>query len=173
MSSSRNASTNPTLLFLHGAWHLASCWDLLRAELKQNFDTEVIQLGSVGDNADTTHYDDAKQIGSFLDRLFLQDKDVVVITHSYSAIPVGDALEGASKRHRLSQGKDGGVMAVVHLTSWTVGKNQSLASYIGGDDKMDPAVLVDRKVSRTRSSGPCSVHPYSHGANRPVSWTST
>lgn len=71
-----------------------STWDLVRAELKDHFEIETLQLISVGTNPKILFYDDAAIVRDFSMKQIEQGKDVVVITHSYSAIPVGDAVKG-------------------------------------------------------------------------------
>lgn len=140
------AATVPKLVFVHGAWHPSSTWDKVRAELEQEFETIAPQLISVGDDPTMNSQDDAAQLSMVMHTLAKQGRDIVVVTHSYGAIPTGDAIYKLSKRGREAAGQIGGVVAQVHITAWTIAQGQSLESTIHGPQNYHPTVVVDEKV---------------------------
>ena len=59
------------------------------------------------------------------------DKDVIIVTHSYGAIPGSAAAMGSSKRSRTEQGKTGGVIGIVFMSAF-VKENGSISDTMGG-----------------------------------------
>lgn len=59
--------------------------------------------------------------------------EVVVVSHSWSGLPVNSALDGLSKSERESDGqKRGGVVKIIFLSAFIPDVGQSLIAAFGG-----------------------------------------
>lgn len=87
----------PTMLLVHGAWHGAWCWDLLRPELEAlGRPTRTVDLPSGGRRSDLRR--DAEAV---LDAVGAVDGPVVIVAHSYGAVPVTQAVADATRVTRI------------------------------------------------------------------------
>lgn len=91
--------TKPTLLLVPGAWHKVSHLRLLQAELS-DFDVHSVTLTSSGDDPAVLGdmYSDAEVIARAAQTI---DGPVVVLSHSYGAVPTTQALAGANNVRRI------------------------------------------------------------------------
>lgn len=101
------ADTKPTFLFVPGAWHGPEIYDASIAILKKSgYECIAIPLPSVGaEPPHTTFEEDVDGIREAVSKLIDQDKKVMLVAHSYTGMPAGEALKGLS-------GKGGGVRLV-------------------------------------------------------------
>ncbi|MFD6531007.1 alpha/beta fold hydrolase [Streptomyces sp. NPDC060184] len=89
----------PTLVLVHGAWHLPSTWDLLRGELDTlGYPSLAVKLPTSGPDAHGGVPDDAEVIRAACEGV---DGPVVVIAHSYGGIPATEAVAGLPRVRRL------------------------------------------------------------------------
>lgn len=58
--------------------------------------------------------------------------DVVVVSHSWSGLPVNSALDGLSKNEREQSGQKGGVVQLVFLSAFIPDVGESLIGAFGG-----------------------------------------
>ena len=117
----------PTVLFVHGAWHNASCWDPTRAELKKlSYPTEAVQLKSSG-NAVTTHLEDTAIIRQALESLIVSDgRSVILAMHSYGGVAGTNAVHGLEAGARREKGDEGGIIHCLFIAAFLVPKGNSL-----------------------------------------------
>lgn len=117
----------PTILFVHGAWHNASCWDPIRAELKKlSYPTETVQLKSSG-NAVTTHLEDTAIVRKTLEFLIVSEgKTVILVMHSYGGVAGTNAVHELEAATRQEKGKKGGIIHCLFITAFLVPKGSSL-----------------------------------------------
>lgn len=92
------ASKLPLLVLLHGAWHQSSSFDKLQPLLEQQgfemISPAFISSSKTKENPQATHLDDIAAINQILLPLFDQDREAVLVGHSYGGIPaVGIAQE--------------------------------------------------------------------------------
>ena len=122
-----HSSEKPTVLMVHGAWHNASCWDPLRAELEQlSYPTEAVQLKSSG-SAVTTHLEDTAIIRVALESLIVSaGKTVILVMHSYGGVAGTNAVHGLEAAARQERGDKGGIIHCVFVAAFLVPKGKSL-----------------------------------------------
>ena len=90
--------TNPTFVFVTGAWHKPAYWSKVTALLSaQGFKSLTPSLPSTESNASTTLLDDITVIRDAITSETSEGRDVVVAVHSYGGIPGPSALKGLTK----------------------------------------------------------------------------
>jgi hypothetical protein len=125
------ASSQPSVIVIPGAWHLASCLDPFIETLQAaGFPAEGVTLRSVGD-ADSGISDDEVLIRSRIESRIHAGEDVIVIAHSYAGLPMSAAIAGLAKRNRASRGEKGGVLGVVYLTAFVPLDGESVVGLLG------------------------------------------
>ena len=92
----------------------------------------------------TDFTEDVKTIRSAVEEL-VQEKDVIVVMHSYSGIPGGQALEGLDKQSCEEKGMKGGVVRLVYMMAFIVPEGFQ-HSPKGTRDNMIPSMKTDFKV---------------------------
>ncbi|MCJ1371275.1 hypothetical protein MMC20_002490 [Loxospora ochrophaea] len=130
-------SERPTIVILPGAFHPASTFRAIIPYLQDvGFPTVVETLSSVNpsDPTSTTCASDAL---SFRDKALvplieMENKNVVLLLHSYGGVVGGAAAVGLDKSTRLSQNKSGGIIGVCHLSANIVPEGETVLSTIGG-----------------------------------------
>ncbi len=83
-----------TAVLVHGGWHSASCWDLVRAELTADGIKSVAPQLPMSSTLDV----DAAVVGETLDSL---GDDAVVVAHSWGGSPVTLGASGAPNVRHL------------------------------------------------------------------------
>ncbi|KAH8805116.1 Alpha/beta hydrolase fold-1 [Xylogone sp. PMI_703] len=138
----------PTVLFIHGAWHRANCWDSVIFELKQHqYPIQTIELLSSGGEPTTTVADDAAHIRKTTEKLVAAGKEVVLVMHSYGGIPGTESAKGLLKKDRQAEQKAGGIVSLVYITAFLLPPGATLASFLGD---MPPWLLFeDNKMTVT------------------------
>lgn len=166
------SSEKPTVLLVHGAWHDASCWDSVRAELKTlNYPTDAVQLKSSGDFV-TTHLEDTTIIRTALESLIVSEgKKVILVMHSYGGIPGTNAVHGLEAAARQERGEKGGIIHCLFVAAFLVPKGKGLIemfpeapSYLYSD--------VSHSTLRTERSNILTRWLTIATAKRPPSYTS-
>ncbi|CAG9974910.1 unnamed protein product [Clonostachys byssicola] len=141
------ANTQPSIIVIPGAWHLASCLDPFIETLQAaGFPAEGVTLRSVGD-ADADISDDEALLRSRIESRIHAGEDVIVIAHSYAGLPMSAAIDGLSKRNRASRGEKGGVLGVVYLAAFVPFDGESVFGLLGNplwwmEDDVSFALLV-------------------------------
>ena len=140
--------TKPTLIFVPGAFHPASCWDNVRSSLtRYSFETVAISLPGVGaDSKVTSHHEDTAAIRKILLQFIVEEqKDVVLIMHSYGGVPGSEAVRGLEKSIREKKTpKAFGVIHCVYLSAFLVPTGASFLGLLGGT--LPDAVIRDVSV---------------------------
>ncbi|MGW0087283.1 alpha/beta hydrolase [Streptomyces sp. NPDC003393] len=92
-------SEQPVLVLVHGAYQRPSVWDESRTVFTGlGYETRAPALPSSGSSPTASMYDDAAVIREEVEKV---GGPVVVVAHSYSGIPVTEALTGAADVSRL------------------------------------------------------------------------
>ncbi|EHL00665.1 hypothetical protein M7I_3409 [Glarea lozoyensis 74030] len=60
---------------------------------------------------------DAAYIARIVSQLADEDKDILLISHSYGGVPMSESVKGLSKKERKKKGKKGGIVRLAYLTS--------------------------------------------------------
>lgn len=122
-----HSSEKPTVLLVHGAWHNASCWDPIRAELKKlSYPTEAVQLKSPG-NSVTSHLEDTDIVRKALESLIVSEgKTVILVMHSYGGVAGTNAVQGLEAATRQKNGEKGGIINCLFIAAFLVPRGKSL-----------------------------------------------
>lgn len=64
-------------------------------------------------------------------------KDIVIISHSWSALPISSALDGLSKTEREKEGKPGGVVKLIFIAAFVIPAGITLFDAMG---RVEPPV---------------------------------
>ena len=139
-------SSTSKLVFvcLHGAWHSPSYWNNTKALICIHGYTCICpafpSTGTISALSD--FLEDVDIIRSTVAELVEEKKDVIVVIHSYSGIPGGQALEALGKKTRTERGSEGGVIRLIYIMSFIVPEGfQHLAC--GTRDNMAPVIKTD------------------------------
>ncbi|KAF9728988.1 hypothetical protein PMIN06_010440 [Paraphaeosphaeria minitans] len=143
MSSTR---PKPTILFVPGAWHLPSCYDLVSTPLSAaGFPVLSVSLPSNSHTPIPSFEPDIAAIRAALKPLVESEKNVVLVAHSYGSVPANEAIKGLTRREREARGEQGGVLHYVFISAFItpVGvslmdalQNKDLPWFIVQEDKM-------------------------------------
>ena len=132
----------PILVFIHGAFFPASCWESVRSSLeKHSYETVAISLPGVGVGSTvTSHLEDTATIRKVLLLLIEeQQRDVILVMHSYGGVPGSEAVEGLEKSKR--ERDTGGVIHCMYIAAYLVPVGASLLGLLGGN--LPDAVIRD------------------------------
>ncbi|KFY38785.1 hypothetical protein V494_04204 [Pseudogymnoascus sp. VKM F-4513 (FW-928)] len=114
--------SKPTYVLLPGAWHSPEIYkDVVNSLAKHDYPAISLPLPSF--DATPPHYDfseDVAAIRSCLAELVSQDKDVILVVHSYSGLPGGEATKDLGKKEREAQGLKGGIIRYVVVDGFVV-----------------------------------------------------
>ncbi|KAK8081216.1 hypothetical protein PG997_009034 [Apiospora hydei] len=116
------APGKPTFLLVPGAWHTPAAFDLIREQLThRGFESTAVDLLTVGptDPLNQGVPEDAAAIRAELEKLVSAGKEVMVVSHSYGGVPAAAAK--------------GGVIMVLHMTSFAAQVGSSLMDSLGGN----------------------------------------
>ena len=143
-----HSTEKPTILFVHGAWHNASCWDATRTELKKlSYPTEAVQLKSSG-NAVTTHLEDTAIIRNALESLVvLGAKPVILVMHSYGGVAGTNAVHGLEAATRREKDEKGGIIHCLFIAAFLVPKGKSLIEMFDEPPSYLYPDVSDRKIA--------------------------
>lgn len=139
--------TKPTIVLVPGAFHVHSCLDQVIAEFHSaGYETRTATLRSVN-SASASATDDFTLIREeLLLHLIDDEKDVVVVFHSYAGVPGGTAIMGLCKNERTSNGEESGVIGLVYMCALIAKEGTSPYDMAGGQwapwQKADVSSLV-------------------------------
>ncbi|KAF2450681.1 alpha/beta-hydrolase [Karstenula rhodostoma CBS 690.94] len=146
----------PTILFVPGAWHLPSCYDLVSAPLSAaGFPTFSVSLPSNSHTPISSFEPDIAAIRSTLAPLVEGGKDVVIVAHSYGSVPANEALKGFTQRERAGRGEQGGVLHYVFISAFVTSVGVSLMDALQGEDL--PWFIVQEDKMLVRPGNPREV----------------
>ena len=91
---------------------------------KHAYPTIALDLPSVGAIPPHKSFDgDVKGIRDCVTQLVSDEKEVVVVAHSYSGMPAGEALSGLGKKERQEKNLKGGVVRLVFVMAYIMPEN--------------------------------------------------
>ncbi|KAJ5564940.1 hypothetical protein N7513_001182 [Penicillium frequentans] len=124
--------SKPSIVFAPGAWYPPTAFDPLISKLA-GYNCYTCAFPSI-QKAQTT-----KDLKSDIEtvRLLVQQeadagRDVLVVSHSWSGVPVNSGLDGLSKTEREREGKKGGVVRLAFISAFIPEIGESLISALGG-----------------------------------------
>lgn len=131
----------PTLLFVHGAWHVPDSYRKLISTLQAvGFEVHVPRHLSMNEsrppNADLGS--DTEAIRSYATSLVEAGRTVAVLMHSYGGQVGTNALYGLSKEARAAQGQQGGISHLIYMAAFALPEGKSMI------DKVDEFGHMDR-----------------------------
>ncbi|OAG00818.1 alpha/beta-hydrolase [Paraphaeosphaeria sporulosa] len=145
--------SKPTILFVPGAWHLPSCYDLVSAPLSAaGYSTVSVALPSNSHNPVPSFEPDISAIRAALAPLVEAGKDVVVVAHSYGSVPANEAIKGLTRREREARGEQGGVVHYVFLSAFITPVGVSLMDALQNKDL--PWFIVQEDKTLVRPDNP-------------------
>ena len=113
-------SGKPTIVLVPGAWHQPAIYSRVIENLsKAGYPSVSLSLPSAG--AHPPHSDfsgDVAAIRDCLTKLVSDEKDVVLVVHSYTGLPGGEAPKGLAKKDRESHGFKGGIIRYVVINGF-------------------------------------------------------
>lgn len=111
--------SKPIFVCVPGASHSHLIWEPLKRALAfHGYTTVPLALPSVGGNPPTYDFnEDVQAIRNLVTEISDSGSDVIVVLHSYSGLPGGEALRGLSKVERQQRGLKGGVVRLVFIMS--------------------------------------------------------
>lgn len=126
--------SKPTIVLAPGAWHTPDCFDALREQLHtRGFPTEAVAYPSIGAEPPNKGLsDDAAVLRNVLERLANEEKEVVLMVHSYGGLVGQNAVSGLGYKQRKAQGKKGGIIMLVYLAAFVAPKGATLKQMLGG-----------------------------------------
>ncbi|KAK0130469.1 hypothetical protein ONS96_000988 [Cadophora gregata f. sp. sojae] len=129
-------SSKPTILIVHGAWHSAVHFaPLIELLTRAGYQTVCPTLPTFNSKPPMKDlYDDSKFIQSILKHLIEEEeKDVIVVAHSYGGIVGTQALtEDLSSKARAKKGLKGGVTHLLYMAAFVLEVGGTLANALGG-----------------------------------------
>lgn len=119
----------PTLLIVHGAWHVPQSYTKLTSALRAaGFEVHFPRLLSMNQsrppNADLAS--DTDFIRSYATSLVEAGRTVAVLMHSYGGQVGTNALYGLSKRARAAQGQPGGISHLIYMAAFANPEGKSM-----------------------------------------------
>ncbi|TVY42710.1 hypothetical protein LOCC1_G005077 [Lachnellula occidentalis] len=134
------SALTPTLLIIHGAWHVPQSYEkLIVAFEARGYEVHCPRLPSTNQsrppNADL--YTDSKLVRSYASSLVRAGRTVVAIMHSYGGQVGSDALVGLGLESRAAQGLPGGVSHLVYLAAFALSEGISMMDIVKEFNHMD------------------------------------
>ncbi|KAL8243650.1 hypothetical protein R6Q59_009908 [Mikania micrantha] len=141
------AAPKPTLVLVPGAWHKPEAFAPMTSLLESAGYTCVgINLPSVGPDPIDSIEPDVQAIRAVVKAQIDQDRDVLVLAHSYGSVPMGEAVKGLDKASVRKDGGTGGVVHLVYCTAFAPTKGTSLMDVLGRKDLPWFKVSDDKKL---------------------------
>ena len=141
------STSKPAFVLIHGAWLSSACWDKLKAILvKHGYTCVCPALPSSGASPPLEDFtQDVEIIRSTVTELVKDNKDVIVVMHSYGGLPGSQALEGLDKATRAEKGFQGGVRRLIYIMALMVPEGFQHSPH-GTRDNMLPEMKTDIDV---------------------------
>jgi pimeloyl-ACP methyl ester carboxylesterase len=128
------AERKPTIVLVPGAWQRSSGFNVVQHKLQLlGYPTIIVDHLSTGAEPPTTELsDDVKNLHQILQRLCDEERDVVVIAHSYGGVVASCAVEGIGVTELNRAGKKGGVIMLAYLSAFVLPKGACLMDGLHG-----------------------------------------
>ena len=153
----------PTILLLPGAWHSPAHYEKIRKELHEHgYETEAVALATVDpkDPPNTDTDSDVEVITAAIEKILSSDKDVVLVTHSYSGIPGQSAAYSFINETQ----KDGPrLIAIAMMCSFLYPPQTALLAPLG--NKPLPIHVVSADENLVDVGGPGADHLFYNGVS--------
>lgn len=115
-SSTTPDPQKPTILLVHDAFHPPTLYEPFLAPLRAlGFPVVAPALPTTGLDPSLTHADDLEVLNAELEPLFADGREVIVVAHSFGALPASHCVEGESVVERAECGLTGGIRHYVNV----------------------------------------------------------
>lgn len=126
--------SKPTIVFTPGAWYPPTVFDGIAKRLNEHgYSCHTIAFPSI--QQPTTVQDlqpDIAAVRTVVEQEVDAGREVIVVSHSWSGLPVSSALDGLERIELESAGKQGGVAKLVFIGAFIPQVGESLISAFGG-----------------------------------------
>lgn len=115
--------THPTVVLVPGAWHKPEIYSSVTSNLEAHgYPTVSLPLPSAGAMPPNMTFDeDVRAIRDCLTTLVESDeKEVILVVHSYTGMPGAEAPKGLGKKERQEKGLNGGVIRLVFIMAFAM-----------------------------------------------------
>ncbi|GKU22490.1 unnamed protein product [Fusarium langsethiae] len=144
-----------TVVIIPGSFASPSLYEpLARSFARDGIQSEIVDLPSVGRKEGknpATMSDDVDEIVSIVEILLDQDKEVILLAHSYGGVPATQSLETLSRKARQSQGKNSGVTDIIYLAAVALPVGGSVMSLLTAPDYL---IIEDDYMTLTPECAP-------------------
>jgi pimeloyl-ACP methyl ester carboxylesterase len=113
----------PTIMCVPGAWHSPEVYSEVFKILEgYGYPTVGLPLPSVGATPPHTDFhEDVQAIRDCLTKLIVEEeKEVILVTHSYTGMPGAEAPIGLGKKEREEKGLQGGLTRLVFIMTFAM-----------------------------------------------------
>lgn len=130
----------PSIILITGSFALPELYDnIVQAVTASNVPIKVLHLPSAGagpgvgrEGTPPSMVDDAAFISAELSKLADAGTEVVLVAHSYGGIPATESTKGLTRRERMLEGKDGGVVRIAYMTALVPDLGMTAMSILAG-----------------------------------------
>ncbi|KAL9620511.1 MAG: hypothetical protein Q9160_004980 [Pyrenula sp. 1 TL-2023] len=127
------ATEKPTIIIIHGAWHVPRTYDKLTNALRHaGYEVHLPVLPSMNGvhppNADLTA--DTTFIRSYVTDVVSDGRTILVLMHSYGGQVGTNALTGLSVKERAIRGLSGGVANLIYMCSFALPEGWSMVDKV-------------------------------------------
>ncbi|KAK8430146.1 Alpha/beta hydrolase family-domain-containing protein [Phyllosticta citricarpa] len=130
------SSKTPVVIFAPAAWHGPDCFESTIDHLsKAGYTCISCNLPSLGAEPPLENWDpDVAAIRKTVKEVIDTGRDAVVVFHSYSGLPGGEAVKNLDRSSRAQAGQTGAVVRLVYLAAFFADPGMALIDYLGGQD---------------------------------------
>ena len=123
--------SKPVYVFVGGVSHTPAFFeDMIKHMATLGYDSTAVAFPTCGENtANAKQWDEVVAVQRVISRFLDQDRDVVLVLHSYGGWPGSRAVKGLDKETRVRNGKFTGVVEVVFLAAFLLPDNAPMAQY--------------------------------------------
>ncbi|KAI2638283.1 alpha/beta-hydrolase [Xylaria nigripes] len=138
-------SVRPTILIVHGGWHVPRSYDKLTTALESSgFEVHIPRLPSVRNvrppEADLAS--DTKVVRTYTKNLLKDGRTIVALFHSYGGQVGSNALPGLGVEARSAKGLPGGISHLIYMTAYAVLEGVSMMDKLAEFNYMDVIPLA-------------------------------
>ena len=130
----------PTIVLVPGAWHTPAAYDPILPFLHAaGYPTTSVHHPSVGVSPGLPDFSaDVAAVRATVGGLSDLGRDIVLVSHSYGAIPASEAVRGLGKSERKANGLPGGVIKLFYIAAIVPKKGGSLVDCL--TESADPSM---------------------------------
>lgn len=90
------------------------------------YTTRVTTIPSTGSNTTlASNEPDVAAVREVIEELSDAGKEIIIVAHSYGAIPACEAVKGLGQQERIKLGMSGGVVRLVFIAAWLLQEGES------------------------------------------------